>query len=324
MMPTPDNPEWGGPQAYSPEDDAFAASNATAEIVDRLRGVTLAHYTSQSGLLGILQEDEIWLTSLAYVNDSAEVSYALDLLRTHIEQRHAHAIASGEHVAATFWEEFREDILSREYTPYSVYCFSLSAEQNDLSQWRGYGRYAVHFDSRRLATLIRSNGGGGTWRLTRCIYSRAEAIKLYDNILDQAARLAAKGVEPSAAIIKRYVAPLRARAAFIKHPDFAAETEWRIAYDAELTAPDKKQRVEVRPGHSAPRPYVKLKLTSAATEFPNLADSLHPIVGLRVGPLPLQEQAVFALERALDHSRAALSQPNFRPRVDASSTPYRE
>ena len=46
----------------------------------------LYHYTSQTGLLGIVQKREIWATNLLFLNDSMELNYAIQMLQQAIEK----------------------------------------------------------------------------------------------------------------------------------------------------------------------------------------------------------------------------------------------
>jgi hypothetical protein len=45
----------------------------------------LYHYTSQKGLLGILEHDNLWMTNILYLNDSSEFKHTLDLVKTELE-----------------------------------------------------------------------------------------------------------------------------------------------------------------------------------------------------------------------------------------------
>jgi len=44
----------------------------------------LYHYTTQPGLIGILNEKSIWATHIAYLNDSSEFRHGLEIIRHHI------------------------------------------------------------------------------------------------------------------------------------------------------------------------------------------------------------------------------------------------
>src|SRR5512133_1541887 len=47
----------------------------------------LYHYTTFSGLLGIVGSRSLWASDIRYMNDSAELKHTADLLRTEINRR---------------------------------------------------------------------------------------------------------------------------------------------------------------------------------------------------------------------------------------------
>ena len=105
---------------------------------------TLYHYTDVAGLLSILRTNELWATSVAYMNDESELVHSLRMLRQLVDPESYEADA----VAATVAEQFMD------YgDPYLV-CFCTSGDL--LSQWRGYGAgggYALGLNSAGLADL---------------------------------------------------------------------------------------------------------------------------------------------------------------------------
>ncbi len=48
---------------------------------------TLYHYTSLSGLLGIVDSGVLRASDIRYMNDSAELRHTLDLLQSHVSRR---------------------------------------------------------------------------------------------------------------------------------------------------------------------------------------------------------------------------------------------
>ena len=46
----------------------------------------LYHYTSRKGLLGIIQNHELWMTNILYLNDSREFMYTLELVKSEIDK----------------------------------------------------------------------------------------------------------------------------------------------------------------------------------------------------------------------------------------------
>ncbi len=47
----------------------------------------LYHYTSQKGLLGILDTGKLWMTDILYLNDSSEFSHTIDLVKTEMTKQ---------------------------------------------------------------------------------------------------------------------------------------------------------------------------------------------------------------------------------------------
>src|ERR1017187_117129 len=109
----------------------------TASLMKRLRPhrrpQLLYHYTSGSGLIGIIYSKSLWATSIRYLNDSTEYDLALDLARTSMRARLK--------ASRSRWEEGLYIALSEELTgtaPADVYVTSFSENHDQLSQWRAY------------------------------------------------------------------------------------------------------------------------------------------------------------------------------------------
>jgi hypothetical protein len=54
------------------------------EILHRPPPPILYHYTTQQGLLGIINNQEIWATHTQYLNDSREFCHATELMREEV------------------------------------------------------------------------------------------------------------------------------------------------------------------------------------------------------------------------------------------------
>ncbi len=94
----------------------------------------LYHYTTQAGLLGILNSREIWATHTQYLNDHREFLYALDIFR---EELGALASQNGDVQQAKCIQGMR-DVLQDELSGVNVCVASFSEESDSLSQWRAY------------------------------------------------------------------------------------------------------------------------------------------------------------------------------------------
>ncbi len=125
------------------------------------------HYTDICGLKGILDSGQIWLTHMAYLNDSREFAYGIDVICNMITAQADWLIQNPEkttnpedvELVADMYRAMasglaaNEDSLKNAYAPF-IACLSRSRDQ--LSQWRGYanGGYAIGFDPELLAASI--------------------------------------------------------------------------------------------------------------------------------------------------------------------------
>jgi hypothetical protein len=136
----------------------------------------LYHYTSQAGLIGIVQNSELWATKVHYMNDSTEFSLALDLARDVIAEGWGATEILGDvnslppraKVAKQIW--YAIDRITKVNIFVACFC-----EQSDLlSQWRGYSHgsygYSVGFNAGKLA--LRATSGSFPFFLGKCIYDQ--------------------------------------------------------------------------------------------------------------------------------------------------------
>ena len=73
---------------------------AFAEHFEKLPPDILYHYTGQIGLLGIIEQAELWATKIQYMNDATEFGLALRLARQELENiinNSAHSSEKGIH-----------------------------------------------------------------------------------------------------------------------------------------------------------------------------------------------------------------------------------
>lgn len=135
----------------------------------------LFHYTSASGLRGILEDKCIWATDSAFLNDSTEISYAGYAVERHIENliqdiKITHPTPGSSDLYRMDHLSAAKDALvklndAEEWAPTAslphiidgatyVSCFTEKPDQ--LSQWRGYGGrgYSVGFTRDGLNNLV--------------------------------------------------------------------------------------------------------------------------------------------------------------------------
>lgn len=123
----------------------------------------LYQYTDANAVKSIIENNEIWMTNIRFLNDKEEFKIGLNYLQHAfetlyefpdsisqicIEQIKKHFVYH-DHAAINF------DILNN-----SLYVASFSYAPDLLSQWRGYGMYAVGFDPLLLSQSgLRAIGG---------------------------------------------------------------------------------------------------------------------------------------------------------------------
>jgi hypothetical protein len=92
----------------------------------------LYHYTSADGLLGILSTGTLWATQIRFLNDSAEFTFARDIL---VPEAHKRALRLRHPVVKKL---IRSEIDRVARGDYPAYVISFSERGNTLSQWRAY------------------------------------------------------------------------------------------------------------------------------------------------------------------------------------------
>jgi hypothetical protein len=139
----------------------------------------LWHYTTATGLDGILRSQQLWATDFRYLNDDEELRGFFirkfpSILRKGIDEginkiahspRYQHMIevaGDEDKIKSKFYQTLYDKIkeVTLELNVYvTSFCFSSESVSNDglLSQWRGYGHdggYAIVFDTKGLSNLL--------------------------------------------------------------------------------------------------------------------------------------------------------------------------
>lgn len=147
----------------------FDADVALSELLTRAEPTKeWYHYTTITGLKGILDKAQLWGTQVAYLNDSQEIEYGVEAL-AQLVRAHSNQLPLFEQNADRSYRYFpknslwigtdqtildRKAELKQELGPF-VAC--LSRARDLLSQWRGYGQgggYAIRFDPEVLSDTL--------------------------------------------------------------------------------------------------------------------------------------------------------------------------
>ena len=112
----------------------------------------LHHYTDVGGLLGIVKNKCLWASDVWFMNDAREALYGLDVIGRVLTSRTPASNAEGAVLkkAADLLPRLREQDALHSY----IAC--LSKKDDQLSQWRAYGRprgFSIGFDRRKLESL---------------------------------------------------------------------------------------------------------------------------------------------------------------------------
>lgn len=221
------------------------------------------HYTSQSGLLGIVTNQNIWATNIKYLNDEHEFLDALELIREIIP-------------TSKITPDFDEHALHKEYlqklekrlnnldvfVSESVFIFSLSEETDLLSQWRGYcpenNGYCLIFDIESLFESVKEKFQNSY--LVKCVYEKEKKEAKLRELLNKYWNLymRANSKKEKNEIIYNFSTDVSLLASHFKHPSFSEEKERRIVI---ITDSEIDENLKFREGKFSLIPYIELPVT---------------------------------------------------------------
>lgn len=247
----------------------------------------LYHYTTVSGLLGIIQELVLWATDAEFLNDAQELQFGREELRAGLLTAAdalypgAGGAISAEASRATVMRSAADHLdigggpyAGKQHHAAYVACFCESGDL--LSQWRGYGSpggIALGFKTAYLPALHRQE----VWEIER----RDDPPEPERHRLEVARLVKVRyGAAAIAPLVKRVVADVaphptghpgvtgffKAKSvvipalATIKHDSFVEEKEWRLIAMGSVG----EGVVHFRSGALGPTPYVRLSFPAAA------------------------------------------------------------
>jgi Protein of unknown function (DUF2971) len=300
-----------------------------SHLGDRVPPEILYHYTSQLGLIGMLNKKTIWASKIHYLNDSKEFAPALDLARCELTER---IKASTSPVDRSRLELLRDTIdttYTIEYTIEGVNtcvcCFS--ELEDDLSQWRGYGGGSAGFSvgfTREWFTRVKETLG---LSLIPCIYEPEDQQRLVQDEIDEFLATKAekepdywdrnrshrhpdrpRTLVPLPHAGNDFATRLAQIAPRIKHESFKDEIEWRLVAE-------NVPAFELchRPGASMLIPYYNIPIGDD-----DKVDSIREIV---VGPTPHPDLSAASV-RSLAIA-AGLDNPDNILKTKTTSIPFR-
>ncbi|WP_339486904.1 DUF2971 domain-containing protein [Pseudomonas sp. RL_5y_Pfl2_70] len=268
--------------------------------------MSLFHYTDAVAVLSIIQNQELWLTDIRFLNDSDE---ALDGAK-YVAEEIANAIELGDLVtdqALFHLQGFSIDSVREWLAEQHAFICSFSTKGDHLVQWRSYGGYAIEFhDSFRDYFAP----------VQTCIYETkakmALAKKLVANARKRIADELLKYDDVDGYEISRALWDLGDAVNLFKHPSYIDENEMRICRLESSHSESIKYRV--RSGMIVP--------------YLSVGFEPHHIKAVHIGPMKNQDLAVASMRSFLNNFE--LKNGNISPwlgfkiNVVPSLIPYRE
>jgi len=242
------------------------------EEIERLTGALYAdipqgvlyHYTTFTGLLGIVQGRVLWASDIRYMNDSAELRHTADLIQTEVRER-----IDGGHPNPHLLTQFVDWVSHRITNGHLLFGASFRSQGNLLSQWRGYSVPGKGVSLGFSPDAILRCAEKQQFRVGRCIYEPARQRLLIRQVVDAVETLAgrlAMGETTAGERSGRYrlafaeiETDLLRIAAILKHPSFREEKEWRIV--SPVIANDAEAPILFREGHAMLVPYIEFDLS---------------------------------------------------------------
>lgn len=272
---------------------------------------TLYHYTTQTGLLGILASDSLWATKIHYLNDSAEYQLAFNLAKSFFDR-----LFKGER--STKKRTKIKTLVGNLSTiaRMNVCVCSFTHHGDLLSQWRAYAGgiagFSVGFRSENLLQRAEEQG----FVLAKCIYNLQEQQDLIENLITAslAEEFNTVGVkrhptnpwgliiQPTGGAFKKNFACL---ASILKDQAFHEEDEWRLISRSGISV----KNMSFRPTQSMLAPYTLFALGAEKDRY------LHSLV---VGPTPHPDLSKESIHSLLAHWNVVQT-----TEIRTSSAPYR-
>lgn len=268
------------------------------------KGQSLYHYTDFSGLQGILQNDDLWLTHSRYLNDDEEITHGYRIVREVIESTRKAAPERAQFLDALYE-------LVKEPTEEGVYICSFCLDDNRLSQWRGYSAngmgVSLQFNPHGFDYVTGPDSPKyGLVRLWKVFYEQSKQTEIIEHAIGHAythqPNLSEEERATQAADSIRFFIPT------FKNEGFSEENECRLIF---TPSPQFNLHPRFRVARGMLIPYYTLKqLTDVG-----LATKL-PLKGVRVGPSSNKRLNV-------ESTRMVLEQTGYDVPVGVSETSFR-
>jgi hypothetical protein len=191
--------------------------------------LSLYHYTDLHGLVGIVENHDLWVSHSRYSNDDEEMTHGLSVVRRALER----ATSTGTHDGV-----YLQTLSRLTEEPEGVYICCFCEKDNLLSQWRGYGAngtgVSVQFAPKEFADVAGPDDTHGLLRFWKVFYQP----NTQDDIIDQAITYYAPATNPGQSVqdlARKAADAIRFFIPTFKNKDFEEESEWRLIFTPSRT-----------------------------------------------------------------------------------------
>lgn len=140
---------------------------------------SLFHYTDVGAVKAILENCELWLTDLRFLNDAQELNDGVVFVTEALRKGRENFNGRDDCVdnSITLLTSSFDDHISIWIDDEPTFVCSFSEAGNQLSQWRAYGSYAIEFDREALSSGL---------ELFDCIYDRTTKTEIAEDMVSHA------------------------------------------------------------------------------------------------------------------------------------------
>lgn len=286
----------------------------TRELYADIPQGALYHYTTFTGLLGIVKSRALWASDIRYMNDSAELRHTADLIRAEVRER----IEAG-HPDSVLLTQFVDWVAHRITNGHLLFGASFRSQGNLLSQWRGYSTPGRGVSLGFCPEYILRCAARQRFMIGKCVYEPSRQRMLIRKVIDAVEQLAARQAAGARTTSERAAfyqeafaeveTDLLRLAAILKHPSFREEKEWRIV--SPVITDDGEARILFREGHAMLVPYIEFALGLDPEPFDLEHVFLGPTPNVNISMNSLKmflEKNGITLERGIDYCQIPFRQ----------------
>lgn len=244
---------------------------------------SIFHYTTQKGILGIVEKREMWATQVHFLNDKNEVFLTFKLLERELKRQISKAqLPQTKSLLAAIKRHLPR-------IDQGHICIASFCECGDLlSQWRGYGNqgkgYAIGFNLKNLTRTAKKQH----FVLWPCVYSSSVQLELVSYLIDSWCLDFCKPGTSHEKMVQMIDTSVCQLAPIIKDESFSEEKEWRLVSS---TISQKSPGFAFREGEFSLIPYYNFSIIDE--------NGRHSINNIVVGPSPHMELAQNSLSTFL-------------------------